>query len=389
MSLLLAGSGACSGDVADPGPVVVIVQQPTQAVVNELLVPSLEVLIEDASGRPATGEITVAIDPNPCEWPLLGTTTMQAADGRAIFEDLRFGGVANGYRLAVRSGSTQALSEPIDVTAQAMPGHALVLETTLCPKPNDQRDAESLEYVRESDSFWLADDDNPSIFEVDRTTGRTRSQLRADTFAVAFPAAANCIDNDNDPATSCSYIGEFEHVAYDERGGLLYVMNTVNNPVALPQKDRGAIFKLRRGGGRCPGCWGFESWQPLPDVSFDAMVTIDGSLYFALGRRLIEYDYATNTLLSVDANGDSLPPAYVAPNRIQRVQYDGSHLWVVVEPLLLRRVEWETRTEVASYSLAPSGIDSPKGVGIIGDRVYVLEGDPPNPIYVFRLTAAP
>jgi len=353
------------------------------------LEPDLEVRIQDASGRPATSEVSVVIDPNPCEWPLFGVTTIPAVEGWAVFDDLRFGQVAGGYRLAVSSGSSGSFSEPIDVAEQAIPDNGLVLEKTLCAKPNTQRDAESLAYVAASDAFWLADDNSASIFEVDRTTGKYRSQIPAAAFVEAFPASAECEDDDGDPATSCSYVDEFEHVTFDASGGFLYVMNTVNSATAVPVRDRGAIFKLRWRGGACPGCWGFESWQPLPDGEFEGMVSIQGRLYFTLDNRVFEYDYDANRLLSTSAEGDSLPPAYQTNRTIQRLQYDGSRLWTIHGLDLVKEVEWGTGTELASYNLAPFGVRTAKGLEVIGDRLYVLEGEPPNPIYVFRLPAAP
>jgi len=391
LGIILAGVVACSCDgVTDPGYVIDIVRQPVEAALNAPLNPGIEVLIRNASGTPVSGTVTIAIDPNECEWPLGGTASVEAIGGQAFFEDLSFAQVAPGYRLAVTYGTARAFTEPIDVLPFDLPGQLLTLENSLCPKPNPQRDAESLTYSPHSDSFWLADDDNPSIFEVDRETGRYLSQVPASSFLAAFPELADCDDGDGDPLTSCSYVNELEHVAYDEHSGTLYVMNTVNSsvPPGSAQPDRAALFKLRSGGAACPSCWTFVSWRELPG-SFAAMVTIEGALYLAVASSLYGYDYEANRVLTTDENGGSLPPALVAANNIRRLEHDGTYLWVILSPLAVHKIEWRTQTLVASYDLGPSGIEDPRGIEVVGDRLYVLDGERPNPIIVFTVSTAP
>jgi hypothetical protein len=387
MALVLLGAWGCDdGSPVGPGARLVIVQQPSQAVVGVPLEPSLLVRLEDAAGRPTEGQISLTLDPNPCEWPVGGTTSAQTTSGVATFGNLTLGQVARGYRLTVRSDELQTLSGPIDVVEQSAPGQELLHEDTFCSKPNPQGDAETLAYIPEDDVFWLADDDSPSIFAVDRATGVYRTRLAAADFVAAFPGAGTCDDGDNDPATSCSYVNEFEHVAYDPLAGALYVMNTVNSPQVTPMKDLPAIFKLRRGG--CSLCWNFETWQAMPvDAEFEGLVSIEGELFVAIGREVYRYDFEQNQALTTDADGDPLPPAFRAEARVERLHYDGVHLWVVLAGGQLKVIEWQTGTEVASYDLVGLGVSTPKGVEVVANVLYVLEGDPPNPIWLFELPA--
>jgi hypothetical protein len=53
----------------------------------------------------------------------------------------------------------------------------------------------------------------------------------------------------------------------------------------------------------------------------------------------------------------------------------------------LKVIEWQTGTEVASYDLVGLGVSTPKGVEVVANVLYVLEGDPPNPIWLFELPA--
>lgn len=383
--LLTAPVWSCHEGISGPGFELVITRQPREAVVGQPLTPSLEVHLKDLSGRALEGQVTVAIDPNPCEWTLDGTTTVQTVAGVAVFEDLKVSHVASGYyRLVVRFGDAQAYTVPFDVRERTLADQPLVLENTLCAKPNPQKDAESLEYVPGDDVFWLADDNVPSIFEVERATGRYRSQIPAARFVEAFPEAGQCDDGDGDPSTTCSFVDELEHIAYDVDQGFLYVLNTVNNPQVTPQKDHPALFRLLH--GSCSDCWSFESWRALPEESrYEGMLVIDGALHMAIGRRVYGFDYDANRVLATDAAGDSLPPIYEAETKIERLHYDGSYLWAILGTSSLRRIDLETQAELASYDLSAFDIDQAKGVEVVGDRLYVLDGTFPNPIYVIRV----
>jgi len=373
----------CS-DAYSPDPTIAIVRQPSQAVVGQALVPAIEVLAGDGDGNPASGAVTITIEPNPCNWPLGGTTTAQLINGQATFADVTFGQVADGYVLEVQWGSSQASSGPIDV-APGMQQGSLVHENTLCSKPNPQEDAESLTYSVVDSSFWLADDDKSSVFRVSRS-GQYLSQFTADSVAVFLPEALECDDGDGDPTTSCSYLGELEHVTYDPVNQLLYVLNTVNDEDVDPVEDRPAIFMFQQ--EECAGCLVPVSWQPMahsPNVG--GLIAIDGELYLAFGRRLYRYDYARNTVLDVDEDGNPLPPSFTSSSTIRAMGYDGAYLWLLLNSGRVATIDWAARAEVARYDLTPFGIEVPKGVERVGDYLYVLEGNQPNPIYVFRLPA--
>jgi hypothetical protein len=140
---------------------------------------------------------------------------------------------------------------------------------------------------------------------------------------------------------------------------------------------------LRR--GACTDCWSFESWKPLPvDAQYEGLASIQGSLYVAIGRRVYEFDYDANRVLTTDAQGDSLPPAYNAPATIQRLHYDGTHVWALIHTSDLIKIHWDTGVVLSTYDLGAFGVAMPKGVEIIAGELYVLDGTPPNPIYLFR-----
>jgi hypothetical protein len=385
VAAVLAGVCACKGDSpVGPGTSLYIVRQPTQGVAGAPLSPGLEVRLEDSSGRGAEGSITVEITSNACGFPLNGVTTVQATDGSATFGNLTLETVAKGYRLTVRSGTLQAATSPFDIAPPTTPTRSLVQEHTLCTKPNPQGDAESIEYVPEDDVFWIADDDSPSIFAVDRLTGAFRTRVTVAQFLAAFPGASACDDGDGDPNTSCSYVNELEHLAYDRLDGSMYVMNTVNSTKVTPVKDRPAMFRLRRGTG-CSACWTFDTWKPLAeDAHYESLMSLDGTLYVSVGRNLYQYDFEANQALTTDDQGNPLPPSYTAESGVDRLHYDGTHVWIILRTGVLKQVHWQSRNAVASFDLPAYGVATPAGVELVGGSLYILDGDPPNPILRFE-----
>jgi hypothetical protein len=252
----------------------------------------------------------------------------------------------------------------------------LVLETVLCSTRNPQGDGESLTYVPEDDSFWIADDNRDSFYEVDRRTGAYGAQVTLDTILAALPDAGQCDDGDGDPNTVCSYVDNFELLAYDPAERSMYAINTVDMP-----DDRPAIFRLAK--GACAGCFTPESWQPLlVGPSYKSIIVVAGQVYVALSGRLYPYDYDTNQLATVDANGDSLPPAYATSSPVLGLSFDGTFLWILTHSRVLHEVEWATRTERRSFDLDAFGFSLPRGLEVVRDTIYIIEGDAPNLIYV-------
>lgn len=378
VALAVAG---CSGDTGgtgptEPEPSVEFLMQPSTTVAGEVIEPPVEVTVRDASGGALEGSVTIDLDPNPCEWQLSGTRTAPLSDGIARFETLVLDVVGEGYTLRATSNGASATSASFDVRS-GITTEPVHLENVLCLEPNPQHDGESLAYVPRDDGFWIGDDDGDAIFEVDRRTGTYRSTIAMSTIVDSLPEAGACDDGDGDPETTCSYIDEIELLAYDPPGRSLYLVNTVNTS----PPDRPAIFRLTREG--CAGCFAPESWQPLSeDGSYTAIDVVEGEIYLALGKRIYPYDYDANEVSVVDASGDSLPPAYEASSPIVGMSYDGAHMWLLTNRRDLHEVAWDTRTVRRSYDLGAFNFSLPRGLEVVRDTVYVLEGDIPNPIYV-------
>lgn len=373
---VLAVVAACgTRETAGPDRTVIFIAQPSTVIAGEPIEPPVEVTVRDASGQPLAETVTLELDPNPCEWHLAGTLTAQVIDGTARFAGLALDKVGQAYTLRASSDGATAMSEPFDVHSGIV-SEPVVLENVLCLKPNPQGDGESLTYVPEDDRFWIADDTQESIYEVDRRTGAYSSQITLDSVLEALPEAGHCDDGDGDPNTTCSYVSEFELLAYDPAGQMLYVVNSVNTST-----DRPAIFRLAK--GTCAGCFTPESWQPLPvGPSYRSVIVVAGQIYLALVNDIYPYDYDTNQLATVDEDGDSLPPTYSTPSSVVALSFDGTFMWILTRNRTVHQVEWATLTELQRYELDVYGFSLPRGLEVVRDTIYVLEGDAPNPIYV-------
>ena len=247
------------------------------------------------------------------------------------------------------------------------------------------RDTENIVYVPEDDNLWIGDDHSAAVFELDRRTGHYRSRLTAGHIVEAFPEAGRCDDGDLDSRTQCSYTEELEGVAYDPVSRTLFVFNTVNMPHLDPPVDKPAVFRLRKKQGR--GRFQLVDWRELPDGrKYGPAVAIDGKLYLAIGRDVVEYDIERNQLVDIDDQGKLRPlVTTTAEGHIVGMAFDGSSLWLLTGRKKLVRVDWSAKAVMESYDVLPFGISRAKGLGFGAGEFFVVDGNAPNLIHVLRL----
>lgn len=245
-------------------------------------------------------------------------------------------------------------------------------------------DTESIVYVPRDDNLWLGDDHSSTMFELDRRTGQYRSRVTAGQILEAFPEVGRCEDGDRDPRTQCSYTAELEALAYDPDSRTLFFFNTVNDPHLDPPVDKPAVFRLRKKGGR--GRFRLVDWKELPGGrKYGPAVVIEGRLYLAIGGEIVEYDADWNALVDVDGQGNPIPVVSAAKqDYIVGMAFDGSSLWLLTGGKKLMQVDWESRTEVKRYDVAPFGISKPRGLGFGAGEFFVVDGNHPNLIHVLR-----
>ncbi|MCO5171198.1 MAG: YCF48-related protein [Planctomycetes bacterium] len=109
---------------------LVFLVQPVDTAAGTILTPAIEVQLQDALGNPilSTDDVTIALVGGGA---LLGTTTVSASNGVAVFDDLQVLTAAQGHQLQATSPGVlvPATSDPFDVT----PGPAAALSFTTSP----------------------------------------------------------------------------------------------------------------------------------------------------------------------------------------------------------------------------------------------------------------
>jgi hypothetical protein len=245
------------------------------------------------------------------------------------------------------------------------------------------RDTETIVHVPEDDNLWIGDDHSNTVFEFDRRTGHYRGRLTAGKIIETFPQAGRCDDGDMDPRTQCSYTAELESVAYDPVSRTLFVLNTVNLPQLDPPVDKPALFRLRKEHER--GQFHLVDWRELPTGwKYGPAVAIEGKLYLAIGRDVVQYDIGRNRLVDLDSEGNLVPLVSITEGRIVGMAFDGRSLWLLTNRERLLRVDWEARAMLETYDVAIFEISKAKGLGFGAGEFFVVDGNAPNYIHVLR-----
>ena len=93
--------------------------EPSNAAANNIIVPAIQVVVEDSLGRPDslfTAAVTVSILNNPVGGVLTGTTSAVPFNGIALFGDLAIHPAGTGYSLqAAAPGATSAASNSFNI----------------------------------------------------------------------------------------------------------------------------------------------------------------------------------------------------------------------------------------------------------------------------------
>ncbi len=375
VAISLSGSACSDSDTSgpDPDPVTVTFRvQPTAVEAGASILPAVEV----ATSSDASQTVMLSIADNDCGALLAGQSSRVTVDGVATFPGLAVDIPADDFRLEARVLDQTTLSVPFDVVPRDV-GGPLEQHASVCLKDHANGDAASLAWVSQDDVMWTADDNQNRLCGFDRHTGACVNTVTEADLLTAFPGAAECDDGDGNPATSCSYTDELEVVAYDEGARHLYAFSTVNDPGSPTIIDRPAVFRLRSGG--CRGCVEYDDWNPLPDgYSYRAAVVIDEQLYISNGRNLHAYDFDTNTVTEQ-------PAAQPLPSTITGLSSQHGKLYVVTLSRQLITVDWDEDEIEDIYELTPAGVQRSEGVEVVRDTVYVLEGQPRNPVFVVTI----
>ncbi|MGW8284033.1 MAG: hypothetical protein ACWGON_12100, partial [Gemmatimonadota bacterium] len=93
---------------------------------------------------------------------------------------------------------------------------------------------------------------------------------------------------------------------------------------------------------------------------------------------LYAYDFDTNVVSSQPALSP-FTSTITGLSSQQETLYAATHSHLLVE------VDWGEGEITGSYDMAQAGMQTLAGVAVVRDTVYIVEGEPPNPVFVFTI----
>jgi len=217
------------------------------------------------------------------------------------------------------------------------------------------KDGESLLYIRNNDSLWIADDDSHQVFELDYTNKVVKSIFN-DRDLGGF-TNGDIQDHCGSGVGAC----DIEEIAYDDTTDTLYIL-TGKSP-GTP-----AIYKLTR--NSLDSNWTLNDYRKLDNIEYPSAIFINGTFFVSIGKSLYSYDFdnniiSTNPIFTInDDVGDFVGLAY-----------SNDKLWITtLDKERLIKVDWGSKSIEAIYKMAHNGVYDPRGIEIINDKLYILEG---------------
>lgn len=219
----------------------------------------------------------------------------------------------------------------------------------------DFRDTESLLYIPVNNSLWVTDDSTHKVYEVDLTSHEIKS-----TFTDADLGAFT-----NGEIQEACYDGvgvcDVESLAYDEAQDALYIF--VGSASSTP-----SIFKLTRGSTNEP--FSISDFRKLNNIEYPAVQFIEGEFVVSIDDKLYPYNFEENIV-------DTSNLLYkIDSGKVHGLAYANNTLWITTSNAELKKIEWDSniKVEIASYNMQHNGVYDPRGVEVINNQLYVLEG---------------
>ncbi|MEP6625809.1 MAG: PKD domain-containing protein, partial [Acidimicrobiia bacterium] len=213
--------------------------------------------------------------------------------------------------------------------------------------------------VPSDNALWLTD--GTKAYEIDASTNALRRVVPTADFTNALP-----VGGAGSPAGT-TRSDSLAALTYDPAADVLYAFS--RNCCTATGLDP-SVFRMTRDGA---GKFQVESYQSLP-VGTDpvaAGVRPGAGLYFGKGQTILPYDYATNTI----GTGIVIPGVDTAISGMHFTT-DGKDLLVTSHLNVLYRVSTATWTVVPgwSFDLGQYGFVDPRGVALVGDQIFVVDG---------------
>lgn len=217
----------------------------------------------------------------------------------------------------------------------------------------DFRDTESLLYIPANNSLWVTDDSAHKVYEVDLTSHQIKSTF-TDADLGGFTNGAiqeACYDRVG--------VCDIESLAYDEAQDTLYIF--VGSVASTP-----SIFKLTRGSTSEP--FSISDFRKLNNIEYPAVQFIEGDFVVSIDDKLYPYNFEDNI---VDTNN---PLYQIDSGKVHGLAYANSKLWITTSNAELKKIDWGTKNEEVNYNMRDNGVYDPRGVEVINNQLYVLEG---------------
>ncbi len=214
-------------------------------------------------------------------------------------------------------------------------------------------------FVPADNAVWLVD--GTKVYETDATTNALRRTISTADFTNALP-----VGGVGSPAGT-SRSDSLAALTYDPTGDVIYAFS--RNCCTATGLDP-SVFRLVRDGN---GVFQVESYQALPAGTDPVAAGFrpGSGLYFGKGQTIYPYDYATNTI----GTAIVIPGVDTALSGMQFTP-DGNDLLVTSHLDVLYRVSTATWATVPgwTFDLTPYGFIDPRGVALVGDQIFVMEG---------------
>ena len=219
------------------------------------------------------------------------------------------------------------------------------------------KDAEALLYIPQNNSLWITDDDSHQVFEMDFTTHEVKNIFN-DTDLGTF-TNGEIEDHCSNHHGPC----DIEEVAYNENSDTLYIFlgHSPGTPI---------VYKLTRDTINDP--FVLNDYRVLdPQTEYPSAIFIDNQFIVSVGKKLYLYDFETNTI------GEN--PIFEMNDDVGDfvgLAYSNGTLWITTISSYSRliKVNWQTKTVENIYKMKNNGVSDPRGVEIINNRLYILDG---------------
>jgi len=227
-------------------------------------------------------------------------------------------------------------------------------------------DLEAFVYARPDNTFTITDDVKRLIYWLDLGTEKVSDIIRDSEFGAYtlanpggdLPIGSTCSLSDGVWTGFC----DPEAVAYDPVNDDIYVF-TGNHPGELTG------FRLSRS---VPGDqFEISGWKRI-DQAYTAAIFIDNQFYVAI----VDPANGDGLIVSYDWDADSVGEIiFRTGNEIEDMAYANGILWLITADDRLHSIRYTDLQILDSYDMRAYDINDPRGVDVVGDKLYIGDGD--------------